>query len=161
MDDTGIEPTTSSVSGKDTAQVIAHNSANILAAAAGDPAACRQALREAARTLPPGPGDPGLPYLSLDDAHLARWRGNCLVTAGDPQAAEDLDAALAAMDRTFTRARAGLHCDLAAVRHASGEHDEARRHLASARQLADATGSARFRRRVRDLTARMALPGPA
>ena len=132
-----------------------------MGAAAGDSAACRRALDQAARALPPGHGDSALPYLALDTAHLARWRGNCLVTAGDPQAADDLDAALAAMDGTFTRARAGLHCDLAAVRHASGEHDEARRHLAAARQLADATASARFRRRVRDLTARMGLPGLA
>jgi tetratricopeptide (TPR) repeat protein len=132
-----------------------------MAAAAGDPAACRRALDQAARALPAGHGDPALPYLALDDAHLARWRGNCLVIAGDPRAADDLDTALAAMDGTFTRARAGLHCDLAAVRHASGERDEARRHLAVARQLADATASARFRRRVRDLTARIALLGPA
>jgi tetratricopeptide (TPR) repeat protein len=129
-----------------------------MAAAAGDPAACHRALDQAARALPAGPGDFGLPYLALDDAHLARWRGNCLVTTGDPRAADDLDAALAAMDPAFTRASAGLHCDLAAARHAAGEHDEARRHLRDARQLADVTGSARVRRRVRDLTARITVP---
>jgi tetratricopeptide (TPR) repeat protein len=129
-----------------------------MAAAAGDPEACHRALDRAASALPPRSAGPALPYLALDDVHLARWRGNCLVTVGDPRAADDLDAALATMDGTFTRASASLHCDLAAARHAAGEHDEARRHLRDASQLADATGSARVRRRVRDLAARIAIP---
>ena len=69
------------------------------------------------------------------------------------------NSALAA--RTAREAKAEIVNNFAAVRHASGERDEARRHLAVARQLADATASARFRRRVRDLTARIALLGPA
>jgi transcriptional regulator with XRE-family HTH domain len=127
-----------------------------MAASADDPGTCRRALDRAARILPPGPGDPGLPYLSLDAAHLARWRGNCLVTAGDPAAAADLGTALASMDPAFTRARAGLHGDLAAARHAAGDFDEAGSHLAAARQLAEATGSARLNRRVSALAARLA-----
>ena len=67
--------------------------------------------------------------LSAPCAHLARWRGNCLVLFGDPQTADDLNAALTAMDRSFTRAEASLRCDLAAALHVRGEQDEAKRHL--------------------------------
>jgi DNA-binding SARP family transcriptional activator len=91
----------------------------------------------------------------LNDAHLARWRGNCLVLFGDPQTADELTQALASMDG-FTRAEAGLHCDLAAALHVRGEQTEARRHLKQARDLAQVTGSARQRRRVRDLSKRIA-----
>ena len=55
----------------------------------------------------------------------------------------------------FTRAEAGLRCDLAAALHVRGEHDEARRHLKKARELAQLTGSARQRRRIRDLSKRI------
>lgn len=127
-----------------------------MAAATGDLTACHRALDHAARIFAAAPGDAEIPYLALDDAHLARWRGNCLVTAGDPQAADDLDAALATMDSTFTRARASLHCDLAAARHASGDVDEAARHLHHARSLAAAAGSARQVRRISELDARIA-----
>jgi len=91
----------------------------------------------------------------LTRAHLARWRGNCLVAFGDPQTADDLNEALGAMDGTFTRAEAGLHCDLAAALHARGDRDEARRHLKRARELAQVTGSARQRRRILDLSRRI------
>ena len=64
--------------------------------------------------------------------------------------------ALAAMDDSFTRAEAGLRCDLAAALHVRGERDEARQHLKRARELAQLTGSARQRRRIRDLTRRIA-----
>jgi tetratricopeptide (TPR) repeat protein len=131
-----------------------------MSAAAGDGKACWHALDQASRVLPSDPSDPGLPYLSLDDGHMARWRGNCLVTVGDPRAADGLDTALTAIDDTFTRARAGMHCDLAAARHVAGEREEARRHLRHARELADETGSARIRRRVRGLAARIGDPDP-
>jgi hypothetical protein len=97
-----------------------------------------------------------LPYIALNETHLARWRGNCLILFGDPQTADDLAAALAAMDDGFTRAEAGLRCDLAAALHVRGEHDEAKRHLRKARELAQLTGSARQRRRIRDLSRRIA-----
>jgi len=60
------------------------------------------------------------------------------------------------MDATFTRAEAGLRCDLAAALHALGEQDEAKHHLRRARELAQITGSARQRRRIRDLSKRIA-----
>ena len=122
-----------------------------MAAAAGQEAACRHALDQAACELSHGPSGEDLPYLALNTAHLARWRGNCLVTFGDPETATDLTAALAAMDGTFTRAEASLRCDLAAALHAQGESEEAHRHLSKARQLAQLTGSARQRRRIRQL----------
>ena len=103
-----------------------------------------------------GAASEDLPYLALNESHLARWRGNCLVMFGDPQTADDLAAALAAMDDGFTRAEAGLRCDLAAALHVRGEHDEARRHLKKARELAQLTGSARQRRRIRGLSRRIA-----
>ena len=126
-----------------------------MAAAAGEESACRYALDGAAQEISYGAASEDLPYLALNETHLARWRGNCLVMFGDPQTADDLAAALAAMDDGFTRAEAGLRCDLAAALHARGEHDEARRHLKKARELAQLTGSARQRRRVRDLSRRI------
>ena len=126
-----------------------------MAAAAGQEPACRTALDLAARELGHNPAGEDLPYLALNDTHLARWRGNCLVLFGDPQTADELTTALAAMDG-FTRAEAGLRCDLAAALHVRGEHTEAKRHLKQARDLAQVTGSARQRRRVRELSRRIA-----
>jgi transcriptional regulator with XRE-family HTH domain len=127
-----------------------------MAAAAGMENTCRKALDHAADEIGHGPSGAELPYLALNETHLARWRGNCLVTFGDPQTADDLHAALAAMDDSFTRAEASLRCDLAAALHVRGEHDEARRHLKKAKELAQLTGSARQRRRIRDLSRRIA-----
>ena len=124
-----------------------------MAAAAGLENTCRQALDYAADEIGHGPSD--LPYLALNETHLTRWRGNCLVMFGDPQTADELNVALAAMNGDFTRAEAGLHCDLAAALYARGELDEARRHLKRARELAQVTGSARQRRRITDLARRI------
>ena len=114
------------------------------------------ALDSAAREVGCGPAGEDLPYVALNETHLARWRGNCLVLFGDPQTADDLSTALTAMDDSFTRAEAGLRCDLAAALHVRGEQDEARQHLKRARELAQVTGSARQRRRIRDLSKRIA-----
>ena len=127
-----------------------------MAAAAGEESACRHALDGAAQEISYGAASEDLPYLALNETHLARWRGNCLVMFGDPQTADDLNAALAAMDDSFTRAEASLRCDLAAALHVRGEQDEARHHLKKARELAQLTGSARQRRRIRDLSKRIA-----
>jgi transcriptional regulator with XRE-family HTH domain len=127
-----------------------------MAAAAGEESACRHALDNAAQEISYGAASEDLPYLALNETHLARWRGNCLIAFGDPQTADDLAAALTAMDDSFTRAEAGLRCDLAAALHVRGEQDEARRHLKKARELAQLTGSARQRRRIRDLSRRIA-----
>ena len=127
-----------------------------LAAAADQESACRRALDLAAREIEYGPSDEDLPYLALNLVHLARWRGNCLVNFGDPETADELTKALDAMDDSFTRAEAGVRCDLAAALHAQGERAEAQRHLRRARELAQLTGSARQRRRVRQLSRRLA-----
>jgi hypothetical protein len=128
-----------------------------MAAAAGEESACHHALDGAAQEISYGAAaSEDLPYLALNESHLARWRGNCLVMFGDPQTADDLAAALAAMDDGFTRAEASLRCDLAAALHARGEHNEAKHHLKKARELAQLTGSARQRRRIRDLSRRIA-----
>ena len=127
-----------------------------MAAAAGEESTCRTSLDNAAREIGHGPAREDLPYLALNETHLARWRGNCLVLFGDPQTADDLTAALAAMDGSFTRAEASLRCDLAAALHVRGEQDEAKRHLRRARELAQITGSARQRRRIRELSKRIA-----
>jgi tetratricopeptide (TPR) repeat protein len=126
-----------------------------MAAAAGLETTCRKALDYAADELGHGPSGADLPYLALNQTHLARWRGNCLVMFGDPRTADELNIALNAMDGNFTRAEAGLHCDLAAALHARGDLDEARRHLKRARELAQATGSARQRRRIAELARRL------
>ena len=126
-----------------------------MAAAVGDEATCRQALDAAAQEVGRGPSSAEHPYLALNDTHFARWRGSCLVQLGDPETADGLADALAAMDGTFTRAEAGLRADLAQALYVRGERQEARRHLARARELAQLTGSARQRRRLRDLAKRI------
>jgi tetratricopeptide (TPR) repeat protein len=122
-----------------------------MAAAAGDETTCRNALDAAAREVGQGPSSDEHPYLALNDAHFARWRGSCLVQLGDPETADELATALAAMDGSFTRAEAGLRADLAQALYVRGERQEARRHLVRARELAQLTGSARQRRRLRNL----------
>jgi hypothetical protein len=129
-----------------------------MAAVARQHGDCHRALDLASTELGYGPSGQDLPYLALDSTHLARWRGNCLVHFGDPSTITDLTTALAGLDGTFTRAEAGLRCDLAAALHVTGEREEARRHLARAVELAQLTGSARQRRRIADLAKRL---GPA
>jgi tetratricopeptide (TPR) repeat protein len=127
-----------------------------MAAAVRQPDACRTALELAAREISrPLAESESLPYLALNTAHLARWRGNCLVQFGDTATISDLTTALAGMDGTFTRAEAGLRCDLAAALHAAGERHEARQHLKRATELAQLTGSARQRRRITSLAQRI------
>lgn len=126
-----------------------------MAAATGQQGACRTALDLADHELRDSQADDQLPYLSLNPAHLARWRGNCLIRFGDTATISDLTTALAEMDSTFTRAEAGLRCDLAAALHAAGERHEARSHLGRAIELARLTTSARQRRRISDLAHRI------
>jgi len=126
-----------------------------MAAAAGQETTCRRSLDSAVTEISHGPARDDLPYLALDETHLARWRGNCLIQFGDPETASELDAALTAMDGDFTRAEAGLRCDLAAAHHARGDKEQARHHLRRARELAQITGSARQRRRIGDLAKRL------
>jgi hypothetical protein len=127
------------------------------AAAREDPE-CRRSLDAADAALPAEAVDPALPYIFLSEAHLARWRGNCLIRLGDSAAVEHSLAALAVMDSTFTRAEAGLRCDLAEAMLILGEQQEAARYARLARQLALRVGSVRQRRRVGRLASIAARP---
>lgn len=120
-------------------------------AAAGDDHGTRAALDYATATLP-STEDSELRYLSLNGAHLARWRGNALSRLGDGEAIDDLYQALGDMDSSFIRASAGLECDLATALLVRGDRTEARKHAARARELARRTGSVRQRRRVEALS---------
>lgn len=114
------------------------------------------ALEHADDLLPPGSGDPELPFLCLDSSHLARWRGHCMSRLGAAGAVEDAASALEAMDRSFTRAEAGLRCDYATALAHTGEPEEASRQLEQARHLAMITSSARQLRRVEAASALVA-----
>jgi hypothetical protein len=123
-------------------------------AAGRDYRQCLRALDLADGALPAETSDPALPFIFLSDAHLARWRGNCLVRLGDATAVEHSLAALATMDSSFTRAAAGLWCDLAEAMLILGELDEATVHAQRATELALRVGSVRQRRRIGRLAAR-------
>lgn len=124
------------------------------AAAAHEDRACRSALDHAADCLPAGSGsDPELPYLSLDDHHLTRWRGSALARLGDREAVDQLSGALVDIDPEYTRAKGALHIDLAQALVAANAREDALSHLRCASQLADQTGSVRQRRRITTLAA--------
>ena len=105
-------------------------------------------LERADHLLPDGADDPDLPFLSLDASHLARWRGHCQARLGAAGAVEDAASALDSMDRSFTRAEAGLRCDYATALAHTGEREEAEHQLTQARHLAALTSSARQLRRI-------------
>jgi tetratricopeptide (TPR) repeat protein len=122
-----------------------------IAATSGDLSACRRYFDHAARRLPADAADPSVPYIVLDEYHLARWRGSAFARVGDDLAIAQLQYALAGIDPSFVRARAQLHVELAHAFLAGDEVDEARREVAEARSLALRVGSARQRRRVGNL----------
>lgn len=120
-------------------------------AAAKDEYRAHAALDKAAQALPANPVDETLPFIFLDDVHLARWRGHCLARLGAAEAVDDLTNALTRLDPSFTRAAASLRCDLALAYSVRGQHEEARAEARQAQELADRTASARQRRRIRQL----------
>jgi hypothetical protein len=120
----------------------------VLAAADAAAGSCR-AFDRATRQLPP-PGQSELPYLQLDEKHLARRHGNDFAKLGDPAAVDRLYAALDAPDQSL-RAGAALHTDIAYALAATGDHGQAQQHLRSAAGLAERAVSVRQRRRVRQL----------
>lgn len=117
-------------------------------AAGRDDVRCRKALDAADAALPADTTDPALPFIFLSGEHLARWRGNCLARIGDGGAVDYSLAALAAMDSSFTRAEAGLRCDLAEAMLIRGDRDQAVVHTLRGRELALRVGSIRQRRRI-------------
>jgi transcriptional regulator with XRE-family HTH domain len=125
-------------------------------ASAGDAASCRTALDAAARSLPQDTDNAETPYLSLDEWHLERWRGNILAKLGDSAA---LDSLLVALDRTpatYVRATAALHCDIAQSLAVRGDRAGSLRHAQQARTLARQTGSIRQLRRIEAVMKRTA-----
>jgi len=115
---------------------------------------CRSALETAAARIPSDTTEPALPFIFLDEPHMARWRGNCLARLGDESAIDALTAALATMDSSFARAEAGLRCDLAQAMIIRGDLGEAHAQALRARQIAMRVGSVRQRRRIERLISR-------
>jgi hypothetical protein len=120
-----------------------------VAAAAGLESESRHVLDKADAVLPPGSGDdPELPYVSLDQHHLVRWRGSTLARLGDHEAVADLGRALSTVGPEYVRAQTGLHVDLAQAPIAADAADAAEEHIATARGLASQVGSVRQLRRL-------------
>jgi transcriptional regulator with XRE-family HTH domain len=126
-------------------------------AATGADYECKRTFDLAAATVPSDKSliDPERPYIILNDAHLARWRGNSLARLGDPDALTELQRALDGKGVVSTHGEASLRCDLAHAFLLTGELDEARRQAREARRLARLAGSVRQRKRVE----RLALVG--
>lgn len=123
-----------------------------ISAAAGDLQNARRALDHAHDVPGSEEQEQPIPYVGyLDEAHLTRWAGSILATAGQPDAVETLTRALAVADPTFVRARAGLLVDLAVAHVFAGDLDAACAAAAEAAQLATETGSIRHRRRLQRL----------
>lgn len=117
----------------------------------GDRDGALRALDYAAASLPSAP-DGALPYVMLDEGHLARWRGNCLARLGEPSAIDDLTSALSAMKaESYGRAEVSLRVDLAIALRARGETTGSREQARMAAQLAGRTGSQRQRNRIGEL----------
>lgn len=120
-------------------------------AAAGAERQSRVALDTAFHLLPTDSVDAALPFVFLNEVHLARWRGNCLARIGLNEAVNDLTTALTKLDPSFTRAAAGLRCDLALAYSVRGQHEEARAEARLALELASLTASERQKRRINQL----------
>jgi transcriptional regulator with XRE-family HTH domain len=120
----------------------------------GDATQCRRFLDRATEAFPNDEllRDPDMPSIFLTAGHLARWRGNALALVGDALAVSESYSALDAMDSTFTRAQAGLRCDLAQAHLIRGEFSDAAQQLNAARVLAKRTGSVRHLRRIERLS---------
>ncbi|NED95853.1 hypothetical protein G1H11_11075 [Phytoactinopolyspora alkaliphila] len=129
------------------------------AAACGDDWQARQALDQAAHLLPDDAADPELPFLVLDEVHLLRWQGHCLARLGSADAIDQLSDALRDLDSSFTRAAAGLHCDIALAHAVRGDLALATSQAQEASRLAAQTGSVRQRRRIKSFLSREPDPG--
>jgi tetratricopeptide (TPR) repeat protein len=127
-------------------------------AANGDATHAEDALEEASRALPDQGTDASLPFLFLDDVHLARWRGHSLARLGKDEAVQEITAVVERLDPTFTRAAASLRCDLALAYSVRGEHEQARTEARAAETLATRASSVRQRRRIAQLLTSGAEP---
>lgn len=121
-------------------------------AAAGFGDRARQLLDYAATVLPPGDADPELPYLMLNQTHLARWRGHCLARLGAKEAVDELTTALNGDQMLNSkRAESSLRVDLALALRERGDLAESKDHAQRAAELAGRTGSTRQRARISSL----------
>ena len=124
-------------------------------AANGEQAASLHAFDAATAQLPAHPEpEPGMLYVALNDAHLARWRGHALACFGHPDAVDVLTTALTRHDPSFVRAEAGLRTDLALAHSVRAEQDQAVEYRDKAEDLAQAVGSARHLRRLYQIIGR-------
>lgn len=117
----------------------------------GEDRLSKNAFDQAARLLPDHPSDPSVPYIMLDEFHLARWRGAALARLGDEAAIDEMHFALTGMDSSWVRAKAQLHVDLAHSLVAARHEDQAIRQVENAKALAVRIGSRRQKRRAHDL----------
>lgn len=117
-------------------------------AGSGEDTRARQSLRVSEMRLPSVGDERVTPYLRLDDANLARWRGHTLAQLRDPAAGPELRASLASVQGRFGRAEAGVLVDLADVAFRDGELDTGRLHITEARRVSVRTGSVRQQRRI-------------
>lgn len=122
-------------------------------AAAGDGGSSRSQFDRAQRLFSPE-GAEAHPSIMLTAAHLDRWHGHCLAELGDPAAVEALHRSQSG-ENDSVRAATGLHADLALALHAAGREDEAAAEAVRAKSMADRFGSARQRRRLRAVLARV------
>lgn len=120
---------------------------------ADDPSTCRRGFDIAQDLVPPGAEavEPDMPFIILNSSHLARWRGNAFARLGDPEAIDHLYRALDGDGAITSRAKAGLHCDLAMAHLQRGERDSASEHASRARRFARSAGSVRQQRRIDNL----------
>lgn len=117
-------------------------------AAAGRRDDALRAFDAAGGLLPNDPADPSLPFLFLAGAHLDRWRGHALSRLGEPDAVDQLSDALPRLPAEFTRARTGMHVDLAYAHAAADDRDAALAHARQAKRLATQIKSDRQLRRL-------------
>jgi hypothetical protein len=124
-----------------------------ISAAAGLTSETDRCFDLAQRLVPDHPDavDEDMPFIVLNHAQLARWRGNAFAQLGSPTATEDLRLALDGHATVSHRAEASLRCDLAIALNRAGELDEARTHAIEARRLARIAGSVRQQRRIERL----------
>jgi transcriptional regulator with XRE-family HTH domain len=114
----------------------------------GEAGNSQRSFDRAQHLLQGDPHDDSLPFLALDDVHLARWRGSALARLGLVEAIPELSDALERLDDAFVRARCGIHTDLAEAFARNGERDLARDNIRLARALAMEVGSQRLLRRL-------------
>jgi tetratricopeptide (TPR) repeat protein len=121
-----------------------------VAAASGEQEQTARSFDRAATSLPSNDEavDPDMPFIVLNEAHLARWHGNALARLGVHDAVSELYKALNDGGTASDRAAASLRCDLAQALSKQGNYAEARIHAVEARRLARRSGSVRQRRRI-------------